>query len=85
MPKVRVVTDWEPRCDKGSHQGQGYGDVTDPYPPKAGGADRRHPLMSAKARPIWIAAGPNRTMKSDGKMQKTRGNTIFTGAAKAFS
>ena len=34
---------------------------------------------------IWMAAGPNSTMKSAGKMQNTSGNTIFTGAANAFS
>ena len=38
-----------------------------------------------KAPLIWIAAGPRRMMKSAGKIQNTRGKTILTGAAKAFS
>jgi hypothetical protein len=38
-----------------------------------------------KASPMEMAAGPNNTMNNDGKMQKTKGNTSFTGAANAFS
>jgi hypothetical protein len=37
-----------------------------------------------KASPMEMAAGPNSTMNREGKMQKTNGNTSFTGAANAF-
>lgn len=34
---------------------------------------------------MFITAGPRMTMKIEGKMQNSIGNTIFTGAANAFS